>query len=63
MPTAEVDIQCSMTNVDADFVSVGQSVNLAVDAYTDAGVSQYYRAKLISGTVPVGGLTVIVVRA
>ncbi len=61
-PTAVVVIQGSNIEADADYETVFTSTNAETDQYTDIGRYAFYRAKLVSGTVPTGGLTVIVSR-
>jgi hypothetical protein len=58
-PTAEVDIQGSNTDADADYISLYSSVNQQYDYYSDYGGFRFYRAKLVTYSSG-GALTVLV---
>lgn len=61
-PTAVIAIQGSNIESAADYITVYTSTNLKTDVYTDIGRFAFYLAKLVSGTVPTGGVSVIVSR-
>lgn len=48
-PTAQVDIQASNVDDDAQYVSVYSSTNRQNDGYVDYGRYLFYRAQLVSG--------------
>lgn len=59
-PTAVVVIQAANNDVEAEYQTIYTSTNLQVDAYTDIGYSDFYRAKRISGSA--GGLLTVNVK-